>query len=228
MIALTSISPKHNAGDVQFKSVNSWVNVGLKVVSLNSKDEIATMKDQYPMVEFVEARTCGNLYKKPYVFINSFIELAEKRGYESVLIINSDIEIRGDVSHLFKQAETGMVIANRHDHNGDHQFPTRYEHGFDAFFIHAKFYNLFPNTCFVMGQTWWDYWLPYRFIQNRLPIFKPMQELFFHQRHPLQYDAAEWERMTKHFQFVEKYRECRPQHCTGEVFNTIQKHTIKI
>lgn len=228
MIALTSISPKHNAGDVQLHAVNSWIDAGLKVISLNSKAEVELLAPQYPNVEFVTVKTGENLYKRSYAFISSFIDIAEERGYESILIINSDIQIRGNVETYFKECTGGLIIANRYDHNGDFQNGVRYDFGFDAFFIHSRFFKTLPKTLFVMGQTWWDYWLPYRFIVNKFPIFRVQEPIFFHQRHPIQYDVKEWERMTRHFQFVENYRDCTAKQCTGEIYQLINKRAGRI
>lgn len=221
--AITSISPRHAIGDAQINAVQSWVDRGLKVLSFNAQSEIDELADKYPLVTFVRVdRNASGIYKRPYVFISSFIEYAAANELEAVMIINSDIVINGDVSQHFAACENGLVFANRCDHNGDFQNPTRYKHGFDVFFIHSKYYGVLHQSLFAMGQTWWDYWVPYRFVKMGLRIHLITDCLFLHARHAVQYDATEWVRMTEHFQWIERYLpKGRPQDVNNRVFKEI-------
>jgi hypothetical protein len=169
-------------------------------------------------------RNAGGIYKRPYVFISSFIEYAEANDIEAIMIINSDIVLNGDVSQHFAQCEKGLVFANRCDHNGDFQNPTLYRYGFDVFFIHSRYYGIIPQSLFAMGQTWWDYWVPMRFIKTGLPIKLITDCLFLHARHAVQYNSAEWVKMTEHFQWIEKYMpKARPQDVNNKVFKEIMQ-----
>jgi hypothetical protein len=222
-IAITSISPRHSIGDAQIKAVQSWVDHGLKVYSFNCSEEIEELQGKYPNVTFIDPdRTAQGLYKRPYIFISSFIDHAIKEGFEAVMLINSDIVINGSVDQLFKDSEGGLVFANRYDHNGDFQNPTRYKNGFDVFIIHSKYYGVIPQSLFAMGQTWWDYWVPFRFIRSGVRIKLVTDCLFLHARHAVQYDSAEWIRMTEHFQWIEQHMlKMRPQDVNNRVFMEI-------
>lgn len=221
--ALTSISPRHTIGDAQINAVQSWIDRGLRVISFNGESEISELADKYPSVQFVKVdKTAHRLYKRPYIFISTLIDYAEANDIEAIMIINSDIVLNGDVSEHFAQCETGLVFANRCDHNGDFMNPTRYRNGFDVFFIHSKYYGILPHSLFAMGQTWWDYWVPFRFIKMGLRIHLITDCLFLHARHGVQYDAAEWVRMTEHFQWIEGYMpKARPQEVNNRVFAEI-------
>ena len=223
LIAITSISPRHAIGDAQIKAVESWKANGLRVISLNSKAEIEQLQDRYP-IEFVETnQTTEGLYKVGYVLISAFIDHAKNNGFDSIMIINSDIILRGSVAKYFEQCKDGLVFANRTDFNRDFQEQKLYPNGFDVFFIHSNFYHLIPKTLFAMGQTWWDYWIPYRFLMNRIPLFLSKEPIFMHERHAIQYDGAEWHRMTRHFSWVENYLDkARPQDVNNTVFRLIQ------
>lgn len=233
MIALTSISPTHTVGGAQLAAVKSWIDHGHDAISVNHSDEIAKLKPAYPCDFMACYRTMEGTLKAPYVPINAFIDIAKAKRYPCIMLINSDIVLRDPEKVLDKYeklSEQGLILANRHDHNGDFNDPTLYPHGFDVFIVNAKWYHLVPQTLFAMGQTWWDYWLPYRFIMQGVPLFGVKEPIFLHQRHPVQYRQQEWERMTAHFQWLENYHMNKlingrfAQQITNEVYRTIQKH----
>jgi hypothetical protein len=210
-------------------AVQSWIDSGFKVISLNSPKEITVLRDQFPNVEFVECwRTMEGLFKAPYVPISAFIDYAKEKALESVMLINSDIVIKdnsGNLTKYFDWSVNGLVIANREDHNGDFAPSVRYQLGFDAFIVHSKFYPVICQSMFSMGQTWWDYWLPYRFIKQGKDVVYVREAIFYHQRHAVQYDHNEWAFMTRYFQWVEGYRErITPQQATSEVYQFIRKN----
>lgn len=227
-VAMTSISPKHAVGDAQLQAVKSWQSIGLKVLSFNSPSEIGQLKDRYEGIEFVPAHlTMEGVQKVPYVPIQTFIEYAKKHGIEQVMLINSDIEIRdtrGLIDNYCGRAKDGLIFANREDHNGDAATARRYEHGFDVFIVHSKYYHLLTASMFCMGQTWWDFWVPYKYIMAGIPVSLVKEPLFFHRSHPVQYDGGEWTRMTQHFQWlVRKWEGRTPQYTTQQVYHLIKQ-----
>ncbi len=231
---MTSLSPRHANPKAQSIAMQSWVAHGIEPVSFNSPDEIEAMRADYPMVRFIECHRNGAaLYKAPYILINAFIDTAKADGSDAAIIINSDISIADPDKVLpgcIARSERGLVFANRHDHNGDGMNPTRYEHGFDAFIIHRSHFGLLPQSLFAMGQTWWDYWIPYRFIKSGVHVELIKEPIFLHHRHALQYDQQEWQRMTEHFVWMERYT-AQPyvsngrnaQRITNEVFRAIKQ-----
>lgn len=230
MKALTSISPKHANEGAQALAMRSWIEHGVNPVSFNTPEEIEALRASYDGVEFVSTGRSGKgIHKAPYALISSMIDYAEQCKYEHAFIVNSDITISDPGSKLagyFEASANGLVFANRYDHNGDLQNPTRYDYGFDAFIIHRNYFGILPQTLFAMGQTWWDYWIPYRFIKSGIPIQLVKEPIFMHHRHKVQYDQKEWERMTEHFVWVERYQSVRrgPQQTTNEVYRLIRQH----
>lgn len=235
MILLTSISPAHANEHAQAIAVASWIRHGLLPVSFNSPDDVAILSERYPLVSFIPSSRNGTgLFKAPYALINAFIDYAREMGIDHAFIINSDIAIAdpdGLLPGYIARSERGLIFANRFDHNGDDQNPTRYDHGFDAFIIHRNYFSLLPQSVFAMGQTWWDYWIPYRFIRSQVPIDLVKEPIFLHHRHAIQYDQREWERMTEHFVWVERYGKLpyisngrNAQNITNEVYRLIMRH----
>ena len=229
-VVMTSISPKHTNGDVQKHAIESWKELGFRVLSFNAPSEIEVLKAYYD-VEFVPCfRTMEGLFNVPYVPISAFIDYAKEHGLEQVMLINSDIVIKDETSRLndyLGHAHHGLIFSNRHDHNGDFQNPTVYSFGFDVFVIHKNFYYLIPQSMFCMGQTWWDYWIPYRFITNKIPAYLVKETMFYHMRHNVQYSTEQWNYMTRHFQWIENFMPSQtPAGVNHRVYRTIRQSAI--
>jgi len=205
---ITSISPSHKAGDIQGDCVRSWMAHGIKAHTLNLPLE--SIEVPKGCIRIDANRDARHIHGKPYAFISEMVEVARANDWPCLMIINSDIALHDPNKVLpgyIEQAERGLVVSQRWDHNGDLQNLTQFTSGWDVFIIHRKFYGIVGESLFVMGQTWWDYWLPYRFIQSKVPLLSVKEPIFTHQRHPIQYSNASWERMTRLFQWHEQYME---------------------
>lgn len=207
-LVITSISPTHVNGDIQQRCVSSWVAADIgDVVTMN--DPCEDIKVPSGCIRVDAPKSGKEVFKAPYIYITDMIDYARKNDYDSVMLINSDIELRDQRKALggyLDACERGLVISNRYDHSGNYIKGIRYSYGIDVFVVHKKFYHLFSEAPFVMGQTWWDYWLPYRFAVNDLPIFNIKASIFYHKEHHVQYSAADWMRMCEHFISLEGYK----------------------
>ena len=205
MIALTSISPKHTNGNNQAEAVKSWKEHGFKVVSLNHPSEIEALKPLYPEVDFIPTeRTAEKHFGKKYVMINALLDYAKQAKGDHFLIINSDILLfdKHNVLPGIKQrSEEGITFIKRMDYETDFATSKKYDHGIDAFFIHRKFLDIFPQSIYCMGQTFWDYWIPYRSVEAGVPIFELKEPLAYHKKHDIQYKPEEWVKMGRYFQW---------------------------
>jgi hypothetical protein len=223
LLTITSISPSHHNGDVQKKAVASWPS---PKVAIQTEEECLSMSG-YDIQMASTHRTARRTMKAPYVMISAMIDYARALDADALMLINSDIELHDPDNVLpgyVEESVNGLIFANRHDHNGDYDDPQRYAHGFDVFIIHRNYFDILPQSMFCMGQTWWDYWIPYRFIQAKIPITLVKEPIFLHQRHPVQYNQKEWERMTEHFRWMEGYHIGRPQQVTNDVYRLIKHH----
>jgi hypothetical protein len=207
-LVITSISPTHVNGDIQQRCVSSWVAADIgDVVTMN--DPCEDIKVPSGCIRVDAPKSGKEVFKAPYVYITDMIDYARKNDYDSVMLINSDIELRDQrkvIKEYLNLCSFGLVISNRYDHSGNYIKGVRYFVGIDVFVVHKKFYHLFSEAPFVMGQTWWDYWLPYRFAVNDLPIFNIKASIFYHKEHHVQYSAADWMRMCEHFISLEGYK----------------------
>jgi hypothetical protein len=207
-LVITSISPTHVNGDIQQRCVSSWVAADIgDVVTMN--DPCEEIKVPSGCIRVDAPKSGKEVFKAPYVYITDMIDYARKNDYDSVMLINSDIELRDQRKVLggyLEACERGLVISNRYDHSGNYIKGIRYFVGIDVFVVHKKFYHLFSEAPFVMGQTWWDYWLPYRFAVNDLPIFNIKASIFYHKEHYVQYSHIDWMRMCDYFISLEGYK----------------------
>lgn len=200
-IAITSIAPGHKNFETQQKAIQSWIDFGLTVVSLNHPDEIEKLQKQFKNVEFVPTiRTNELLFSKPYPTVSAIIDHLKTRSESVFYIINSDIIIFDSwdlKDSINKKAEKGLVIIERFDYEDKYgtdfnnfKTATRNEGGFDCFVIHKKFLHIFPQTVLCLGQCFWDYWVPYQGILHKVPIYRAgsaSEAFIFHKKHDVQY-----------------------------------------
>lgn len=204
MIFCTSIAPKHANEGIQLKAVNSWINFGLDVYSFNHPSEIPPLKEVYPDVNFVATyRTNEVNFGKPYVIINAIFDYAKEKN-ENICLINSDIELKTDkdtIERIEKKMETSIIMANRVDYENDYN-GHQYMGGIDAFYIHRKFLDIYPQTSFCLGQCHFDYLIPYWAILNGIETFFIKQNTIYHKKHSAQYSQDNWVKTGQHFMWL--------------------------
>lgn len=187
MIALTSISPSHKNKEFQQDAIKSWKDQGFKVYSFNCKEEIELLKDYD--INFIEVEEHGkDLYGKPYVYLNSFIDFIKENG--SALILNSDIILKKGIVKVIESTLEDVLVLSRYDDNGIEL--KRFKDGYDAFYISKELAHKLPVSQLVMGQCHWDYWLPISSMRAGYKIVTSKSILAVHKKHPLQYDHASW------------------------------------
>lgn len=194
MIAITSISPNHINAGIQQKAIDSWVKLGMEVYSINSKKECEILEPIYTGVKFLQTvRTMEKTYGRPHVNISAIIDACKEMQGDEFCIINSDIELTESVSlaNVSKEILNNLVIANRINHNGDYKGNT-YLAGFDVFFIHRRFLDLFPQSMHAMGMTFVDYFIPYTATQNGVQVVIIEQPFAYHLNHAAQYSKDMW------------------------------------
>lgn len=181
MIIVTSLSPNHSNKANQQAAIDSWQQYG-KCYSMNGVNENI---EGFTGIEFIKTnKTMQHLYGKPLVNINAFFDNA----LADALIINSDIIIQ----LLPDLNQDGITIFSRHDYTEDINKAKKFENGFDAFFIPAKFLHIFPPSIYALGACWHDYYTPMTAIRNNIPIYSFRGKHTFHKLHPVQYPVQEY------------------------------------
>ena len=208
MIFLTSIPPRTHNQEI----INSWLQIG-KVYSLNSPHEISNLRGSFIEPKFKDVTFIEDLkseknkltYGKPYVNICSFFEFAQTLPQEEIIcLINSDIFIQNDETIFNKIIsivhDGGFVAGRRWNYTNDFSDALMEAWGIDFFVMNQNILHLLPtNSVFMMGQTWWDYWLPTVINNLKIPIYKMEQKILFHKKHNPGWSPQSWHTMGKHF-----------------------------
>lgn len=205
MIIATSISPKNIQR--QQRAVSSWVRFGYKIISVNHESEIAQLSQEFPHVDFIVApKTAYLVYQKHYVYVWDIIDQAFFVGnkIESVFVLNSDIILSEIIdqnngfdkslsllSQLKEEASQSLVCFKRYDIQGD--VKTMWKEGNDGFIIHRKFFPMLFDKGFVLGQCFWDWWIPMTFFLNDLQTITYQDIFLTHIMHEREHYTEQWE-----------------------------------
>ncbi len=158
---ITSIAPTRI--EVQQRAVQSWIDRGFEVMSLNVQEEIDRLTSDFPGVNFIRAKRDGRKrLGKPYVYINDMLSALRQSGRRVVGVINSDIILRTDerLNHLLcREADGSLLYGSRIDIDRiEDETGCYYHRGFDLFFMDRDLIKNIPDNNFMLGMPWWDYW----------------------------------------------------------------------
>ena len=214
----TSIAPKGLAK--QKRAIQSWLEFGFEVISLNTRKELELLQPQFPGVRFVPApRNGSKLAGKPYVFVDDIMAALHSADHQVVGIINSDIELRAKprlVNYLTEAAADSVICGSRIDiENAQSHSGRVYTRGFDFFFFSKRLIEQLPKTKFMLGVPWWDYWLPCAAIEQGIPVKRIDTPLGYHLWHEVNYNTGHMVRFAEEFvslckdrQFATLYQQC--------------------
>ncbi len=198
----TSIAPSNL--EKQRAAVDSWIACGFRVISLNVASEIEKLRNVFHDVEFIPVTRDGsNLAGKPLVYFDDILTHLGKLGGNIFGIVNSDIYLMPDrigVAMMMKEARGSMVFGSRADVISLAQLMgPMYTMGFDYFFFDRALLTCFPQSSFMLGMPWWDYWAPL------LPLLRGFQVKYlgspfgYHVEHKLNYQNENIARFGRDF-----------------------------
>lgn len=230
--AYTSITVSHANADNQLMAVESWHKLGIDIYSLNNAEEIQALKDKYPSyVKFIPCiKSTKHIFGKSCVLINDMIDhFCKNQTGDIIMLVNSDIIFNTNTELIDKiktLTKLCIPISHRDDYAEEFGDGQKYKHGFDVFFINKTYINMFPPSMYSMGQTWWDYWIPYIAIKNKAPVFLISDSFAFHKEHPIQYNIKHWIKMTEYFKWENNIAGSNSQEITDSIKNEIIKNSI--
>jgi len=198
----TSIAP--DKIDRQIKAIDSWVKLGLDVVSINCREEIEILQGSFPDVKFIQAkRDAKDTFGKPFVYLDEFLKYFQNTGAEVCGIVNSDIHLFGDediVSFIRSQAKDSLVYGHRIEVDSLEDLRGQVcKTGFDFFFFDSSLISCFPKSDFCIGKPWWDYWLPTIAVLEGFSIKQLISPFAYHIKHLCEWDTEEWGALAKKF-----------------------------
>jgi tetratricopeptide (TPR) repeat protein/glycosyltransferase involved in cell wall biosynthesis len=201
ILVATSIAP-HDVVN-QKQAIQSWIDLGFEVVSLNSPEEIAILRERFHEVKFhAVERNSEKLFGKPYVYFDDFIEFFKTVDRAAYGIVNSDIHLKANkeiTAYLLGETVESLVFGHRLDVSSiDTCRGDFYRNGFDFFFFDNALLELYPESIVSIGVTWWDYWAVLIPALKGLTIKKLISPLAYHIRHENRWDRKQWKYVGRH------------------------------
>lgn len=192
LVAVTSLSPLAKHQETQPATLDSWRLAGLAIVAVNTQAEIEALRPLYPQVSrWVESADQCPAYSFPTQRINALCSAVTDSPF---LLINSDIQLRGDQQRLFDILDSGKVgVGIRHNYVGHWRSAEREGWGIDAFLMTPAQAATLPQLPFAIGRPMWDYWLPYHFDHIGQPMEWIGEPYFYHAAHPVHWDRSDLE-----------------------------------
>lgn len=202
ILVATSIAP--NKIDEQVAAIDSWVNLGFKVISINTQDEINAVSQFFPKIEFVVAKyNSEQITGKKHIYFDAIKNALLNESFRNVGIINSDIILRSQdnlISKLIENLNDSMIFGSRTDIEDLNSFNgEKYNWGFDYFFFDKEILSKIPESEFCIGMPWWDYWVPTILINKKVKVKYLENEIAFHIKHNTNYSNDLWIYFAKHF-----------------------------
>lgn len=186
--------PKHL--ERQATCLDSWVSFGAKIIATNTAEEIAELQPIYPQVnQWIQCNEVSTAYNYPTQLIRNMAGVAVLLD-RPVLLINSDIEVRG-AQHVLNEimADECQVLGIRWNYAkpGEYWNATQFQWGIDAMGFTPKQAKLIPqNFPMAIGQAMWDYALPYFQLRDGGNLRLIHERFFFHQEHANHWNQGAW------------------------------------
>ena len=208
-VVVTSISPALSRGRpsssdaglaYQSRCVQSWLNAGARVISVNNRVEVAMLDVDHPGVEFVQsAARRGGDNPKGLPDVSEMLKVGCDLPAGTVFALtNSDVEFRGDaevLNSLFQTAKGGCAFANRYEwlpHSAEPGLPYRY--GYDFFIMENSLVAPSELAGFRIGSPWWDYLFLYLVAAREIPLTLIDSPVISHSTHDQAWNIESWTR----------------------------------
>ncbi|MGM7719634.1 hypothetical protein [Metabacillus sp. Hm71] len=193
MLVATSIAP--NNIERQKMAINTWINLGFEVVSLNSQEEITKLSPFFPNIKFqVVTRNAQARFGKPYVYIHDFMQYFKKTDFKVCGIINSDIHIKGIdkgfLNFLYNESLDSLVYGHRVDVDNLSKLNGTQSSGIDYFFFDKKLANIYDDDGLCMGRPAWDWWMVVVPVSKNIKTKRLLNQIAFHKKHHQQWDQS--------------------------------------
>jgi hypothetical protein len=182
----TSLVPRNFK--LQRVAIDSWLNLGFKVISLNSAEEAAIVTQNFPDIPVkIVNRTAASTTGKPYVYFDDVCKALIDEQSRICGIVNSDIFLSADagfVDFISTTVGDGLLFGSRIDVDAMTDLDgEKFIYGFDFFFFDRQGLEKFPKSDFCLGVPWWDYWAPFVPIVKGYSCKELISPVAFHARH---------------------------------------------
>lgn len=202
ILLATSLAPRDIANQQQ--AVQSWIDSGFDVISINNPDEIQLLQPHFSQIQFAAAPRNGRRrYGKPLIYIDDILDALRASGRPMVGVINSDIHLRIDDTLRKKiayEAKNSLLYIRRTnvDYLGDPNGKLSIK-GIDLFLMSQSVLRQMPPSQFCLGVSWWDVYFPAFCATSGIPLKKLDAPVAFHIKHAMNWDRRQWTQNAEHF-----------------------------
>ncbi|MBU3603374.1 hypothetical protein [Polynucleobacter sp. AP-Kaivos-20-H2] len=184
--------------------LQSWINSGHDVFSINSTDEIVLLKEIFPNVNFIPAfRSTHDVNSRHLIYISDALNSIKLLPAKRIAICNADVLISESINGAILINDPDFCYSNRIDIESTESRAGDIFYGIDYFNMSEKFVNSLPETLFAFGLPWWDYWLPVHALSTGLTIHKLLNEqlspILLHKKHNNAWNPSELSILGQYF-----------------------------
>lgn len=171
------------------RCIASWVEAGHRVVSVNGAEEADRIAAQYPTVEVRRSeRTALPKIGRPLVYLADLLQECAPAPDALVGIINADLYLHepAALDRLLAESDGRSLFYGQRLDVDDVDDPREcrpYASGLDCFFFAPSMVRDLPDEGFLLGETWWDYWLPLVLAKRGGRLRPAAAPLVLHLRH---------------------------------------------
>ena len=203
---LMSLSPKlfrghpataENGRAHQKRCVQSWLDAGACVISMNNQAEIALLEDDYKGVLFTRCKEGDVDNPRNLPTLTDMLELGRSLADSRVFaVVNSDVYFSGSppmLEALFAAAEGRVIMSNRHE-----CAPTGVEvglpylYGYDFIIVDRDYIVPEEMKGFIIGSPWWDYLFLYLLAARDVPLSMLTSPVIVHSTHEQAWNHDRW------------------------------------
>lgn len=207
MLAATSLMYSTDTYEIekQRKAMQTWTDMGFRIISCNAAEEVEKLQGVFPEVFFVELKRSGKeLTGKPFPFIYDIVQALKEHAQEDEIcaVINSDIFIRNlsakAVEEYLAANRNTMLILHRYDvEEEEDRSGAYYFSGIDVFCFLSSFLDSFPDRGFMLGRPEWDHWFLHEAVKAGMQVKEVKNKAAFHIKHKQRWSAKDSNRMAK-------------------------------
>ncbi|MPL68048.1 hypothetical protein SDC9_13761 [bioreactor metagenome] len=190
----TSLRP--SSDDIQKIAMQTWLDAGFHVVSLNALDTIAQLKPKFPDIEFIATTRDGReQHGKPFIYFDDVLAYFANRDIPICGIISPDLCLLDKNFQEFVRVEASnsCVFGSRVDVDSLSSAQGQiYNIGFDYFFFDRQIIPYYPQQNFCLGLPWCDYWAVIVPLMRKFQVKRVSAPVTLHVKHPPSGDANSW------------------------------------
>lgn len=209
-VLTTSLLPTFGSFKRQEEAILSWKRLGFQIQSINDiSDEEKFLNNpcykhylQHGVTFIFTKNESREINGKTLPLIDSIIKHAAKTHYISILI-NSDIILTesSKITKLLQRVieENCLCVVSRYNFDEDINVCEIEKFGLDTFIYPSSLISTIPPSTLTIGKPLWDYWIPFHFAINNLPIYSIHDRISFHKKHAKEWDMEDWLLMSTNY-----------------------------